>query len=49
MNLELGMKIEGWPPENIEDIEESLMTLINLQERYETQYFWKKAKSKNKS
>ena len=24
MNLELGMKIEGWPPENIEDIRRKL-------------------------
>ena len=24
MNLELGMKIEGWPPENIEDIRKKL-------------------------
>jgi len=24
MNLELGMKIEGWPPENIEEIRRKL-------------------------
>ena len=30
MNLELGMKIEGWPPANIEDIRKKLMTLIKI-------------------
>ena len=33
MNLELGMKIEGWPPENIEEIRRKLDDLTNLQER----------------
>ena len=35
MNLELGMKIEGWPPENIEEIEENL-TIHTRKDLYET-------------
>ena len=40
MSLELGMKIEGWPPENIEDIQENLKNLIRV--IYETRNFRKK-------
>ena len=33
MNLELGMKIEGWPPENIDEIRKNLMIPIKIKEK----------------